>query len=91
VGPPSWDEEGVPIRTEIHVIRRARAGKPRFYLYAMLRTGKRNGKIRTLDLRDPSDLKEVVLTDEPIRYPGGTLQAQLVIGPRLNIEKSASE
>lgn len=86
VGHDAWIREatearGVKIRTEIHVIRYEPAGKYAYYVYVMLRTGRRNGIIRTWNLQRWEDLAETVVTDRPYPLPNGTLTASLKIGP----------
>lgn len=95
-GVDGWDrqtltESNIPFKSEIHLIKHSKPGKYKYYLYTMLRSGKRNGKIKTINLKELSDLKEITLTDEPVKVMGGTVQAQLVVGPKLNIEEKKSE
>src|SRR5690242_9692973 len=77
----AWDrssmvEDSVPFKSEIHLIKHTKPGKYKYYLYAMLRSGKgRPGAVKMIHLKDLSELKDVVLTDDPIEFGGGTLQA----------------
>jgi hypothetical protein len=85
-GHDAWDrqeitEAGVKIKSEIHVIRYKKPEKYTYYIYAMLRTGKRNGVIKTLSLKRWEDFKEFVLTDSPLKTANGTIHAQLAVGP----------
>ncbi|MGZ3692725.1 MAG: hypothetical protein ACXWQO_00525 [Bdellovibrionota bacterium] len=79
-------ENGIPFKSEIHIIRYKQPAKIAYYVYLMLRSGpgtKRHGKLKTFSMQDMSEFKEVTLTDDPIPFKGGTLQAQLVVGPQL--------
>lgn len=83
--------DGVVFQSEIHLVKHAKPGKYAYYIYAMLRSGKRNGKIKTINLKSLKDLGVVVLTDEPVKTAGGTIQAQLVLGPPLPKTAGRSE
>lgn len=95
-GLDGWDrqtltEENIAFNSEIHLIKHLKPGKYKYYIYVMLRSGKRNGKIKKIHLKELSDLKEITLTDEPVKFKGGTLQAQFVLGPKVSIEEHKSE
>lgn len=84
-GLDGWDrnsltEKGITFKSEIHLIKFAKPGKYKYYVYAMLRSGKRNGKIKKINFRELSDLKETIITDDPIKMKDATLQAQFVFG-----------
>lgn len=79
-------ENQVPFTSEIRVTKHE--GKSSTYVYLMLRSGqgtKRQGKVKTFEIADLSQLKETKLIDEPIKFDGGTLKAELVIGPPMTL------
>lgn len=75
-------ENGITFKSEIHVIKWKKPGKYKYYIYAMLRSGNREGKVLMQDLKSLKSFKEKTLTDKPVPIVGGTLQAQLVLGPQ---------
>lgn len=81
-----WDRtrnevNGITFKTEIHVIKHLNAGKYQYYIYAMIRSSTREGKLLRWNLKDLSELKERALEDAIIKFNGGTMQAKLVISP----------
>ncbi|MES2965066.1 MAG: hypothetical protein V4760_14365 [Bdellovibrionota bacterium] len=79
-------EGSVPFTSEIRVTKHD--GKKTTSVYMMLRSGagtKREGKVKTFEIPDLAQLKETKLSDEPIEFEGGTLKAELVVGPPLNL------
>ena len=86
-GLDAWDRNKVIIgdivfQSEIHLIKYDHTGAYRYYLYAMLRSGRRHGKTRKIRFNDFSTVSRVVLADMPIHARSGTLQARLVFGLR---------
>lgn len=84
-GKDAWEknsvtEEGVTFKSEIHLIEYARPGKYKYYIYVMLRSGKREGVVKKFNMKSLDELKEVVLEDKPVKTSRGTIQAQLVLG-----------
>jgi hypothetical protein len=81
-------ENGVPFKSEIRVLKKK--NKEEYNIYMMLRSGpgvKRNGKVKTFTVIDLSKLSETKISDDPIKFDGGTLQAELVLGPSVILFK----
>jgi hypothetical protein len=81
-------DEGVPFNAEIRVTRIG--GLDEYYVYTMLRSGptlKRHGKVKTFRIKDLAKFDEVRVKDEPIKFNGGTLKAELVVGPQIEVTK----
>lgn len=78
--------DGVLFHAEIHVIKYAHPGKYKYYIYTMLRSGKREGKIKKVFLKELEDFKEFTISDRPIKTKNGTAQVQLVVGPTLTLD-----
>jgi hypothetical protein len=89
-GVHGWDKNSLTLnhitfRSEIHLIRWQTPKKSKFYLYAMLRSGKRNGKLKMIDFDELSEIQNVLLTDDPIKTKKGFLKAQLLISSTVNL------
>jgi hypothetical protein len=96
MGEDGWDrqrltEENIPFQSELHIMKHSNPGKHKFSLYVMLRSGKRNGVIKTFHFDDPEQIKQFTVTDKTIPFKGGVLQAQIVIGPKLNIDHPVNQ
>lgn len=82
----AWDrnsltESGVTLKSEIHVVKHAEPREFRYSIYAMLRSGKREGVVKTIYLKKMEDLRRIVLKDKPVKTGKGTVQAELVLDP----------
>ncbi len=78
-------EEDLPFQGEIRISKTDDG----YYVYMMLRSGvgtERHGRIKTFKIPDLSKLTEIVVEDDPITFKGGTLKAQLVMGPPLPLD-----
>lgn len=81
-------EKDLPFRGEIRISKTDDG----YYVYMMLRSGpgtSRNGRIKTFKIQDLSQLTEIAVQDDPIAFRGGTLKAQLVMGPPIPLEVNA--
>lgn len=81
-------DQGIPFKREIRVTKKE--GKDEYYVYMMLRSGpslKREGKVKTFSVKDLSQMSETRITDEPIKFKDGTLQAELILSAPLNLSK----
>ncbi len=81
----SITEEGISFNSEIRVTKKD--DSPEYEVYMMLKSGpaeEPEKKIRTFRLKDLAYLPETRITDSPIKYKNGTLQAELVLGPPHN-------
>jgi hypothetical protein len=79
-------ENGIAFKTEIRFLKKQ--NEEGYYIYMMLRSGpgvKRNGKVKTFKVIDLSKLSETKISDDPIKFDCGTLQAELVLGPSVNL------
>ena len=68
-------------KTEIHVVKHRRPEKFQYYIYAVVRTNNREGKILRWNLKNLKEFKERSLEDAPFAIEGGTMQMKLVLGP----------
>lgn len=76
------EDSKIPFNSEIRVTKKE--GSNDYLVNIMLRSGdslKRNGRVRTIQIKNLSDFKEVTVEDKPIRFKNGTLKASVVIGP----------
>jgi hypothetical protein len=81
-------KNGISFKSEIRVIKKPNAEG--YFFYMMLRSGpglKREGKVKTFSIKDLSQLTETIVSDSPIKFDGGTLQAELVLGPSLKLPR----
>jgi hypothetical protein len=81
-GVDAWSRQsvrtnGTNIKTEIHLVRHKTAGNQKYFVYLMIRTGKRHGETLGYNMREITELRERSLMDKR----AGKLQARLVIGP----------
>ncbi len=80
-------DQGVPFKSEIRITKPDGADK--YHVYIMLRSGpgtKRQGKVKTFEIEDLSKLTEMTISDDPIKFKGGTIKTELVIGPPLPLD-----
>jgi hypothetical protein len=64
------------VKTEIHLVRHATPGPYKYFLYAMIRTGKRHGQTLEWNLHDLNQIQQRALLDKP----SGRFQARMIIG-----------
>ena len=81
-------EKGITFKSEIHIVKHAKPGKYQYYVYAMLRSGNRNGKVKKIKLKELSILGSTTITDDPIKYSeDGMIQAQYSFGSPVEMIK----
>jgi hypothetical protein len=68
---------GTTIKTEIHFVRHKNTSASKYFVYLMIRTGKRHGQTLGYNMRTLTELRERALIDKR----SGKLQARMVIGP----------
>ena len=81
-GDDAWSRQslktnGTTIKTEIHLVRHKNPGVKKYFVYLMIRTGKRHGQTLGYNMHELTELRERALLDKR----SGKLQARLVIGP----------
>ena len=82
------EDSKIPFNSEIRVTKKE--GSSDYLVYIMLRSGdslKRNGRVKTIQIENLSDFKEITVEDKPIRFKNGILKASVVIGPYQEIFK----
>jgi hypothetical protein len=92
VASQAWDraqvtDDGLQFKSEIHILKHKKPGPFKYTVLMKLRSGNRESKVQKLQLKSLKELDQTVISDEPIAFEGGTLQAQLVIGPKLPLDR----
>lgn len=79
-------EEGISFSSEIRITQQQ--GENGYFVYVMLKSGRskaRKGVVKTFFIPKLSELTETRIMDKTIRFQTGTLEAELVVGPKLKM------
>lgn len=80
------EDEGIVFQSDIRITKKA--DQDEYLVYIMIHSGdrlNREARIKTFKIKDLSKMPITRVLDKPIKFKGGTLQAELVVGPRMAI------
>lgn len=84
---PCTRSEKIPFKAEMRVTKHGVSGD--YNIYAMLRSGptiKRQGVVKIKSgVKDLADFEVIRVADKAIDFEGGTLKAELVVGPWIEV------
>jgi hypothetical protein len=72
-------KDGIVFSSVINIVKHESPKKEGYFIYIMLRSGNREGRVKTFNIHDLSELNNLSIEDFPIAYKDGTLQAQLIL------------